>query len=145
MLEYRRIRPMDVQAISRLAMRAVSCAPYEVSLEKIVQMATFFAVHHEHFQLAAFDGDEPVAGVAMLVTEMPIFKGGEGTIAFCFSERPGAGRAILRRLMQWVQADTRIKRVSWGMNAGFDPRIAKVAQRIGFGESFNTFMYQKGA
>lgn len=145
MIEYRRARPADVASVTRLALRALrKCTTQVVDEHKVIEMVTFFATHHEHFQCAAFEDEEAVAGVAMYVTEMPFFERGEGTIAFCYSERPQAGVTILRRLMNWVNNDMRVRRVSWGMNEGFDHRIMNLAGRLGFRSVFPTLLFEKG-
>lgn len=145
MIEYRRIRIGDVEALANLARSAIPEEPeVAISMPKILSMVTFFAIHHEHFQMAAFKDGVPVAGVAMLVSEMPFHDRGEGTIIFCFSKEPGVGFRILRALMRFVQHDMRIRRVSWVMNRGFDERMRKLARRLGFQSEHPTLMYYKG-
>lgn len=145
MIEYRRIRIADVQAFTEFALGAIPDEP-EVAIgrAKVVSMVSFFAIHHEHFQLAAFKDGVPVAGIACLVSEMPFHERGEGTIIFCYATEPGVGYRLLRALMRWVEHDMRIRRVSWAMNRGFDERIRKLARRLGFTHEHPTLMYYKG-
>ena len=145
MIEYRRIRLTDVDELSAFARAAMPDEDeFVVSAEKVVSMVTFFAVHHEHFQLAAFKDGNVVAGVAMLVTEMPFYERGEGSIVFCYATEPGTGYRLLRALVQWVNRDMRVRRVTWSMNRGFDERMRKIARRLGFQSEFPTLMYCKG-
>lgn len=145
MIEYRRIRIADVQAITSLAMSAIPDDPaLLVSEAKVRSMVSFFATEHEHFQMAAFHDGKPVAGLAMLVSEMPFHYRCEGTIIFCFSALAGAGAVLLRALMRFVAHDLRIRRVSWAMNRGFDERIVHLARRLGFQSAHPTLMYAKG-
>jgi hypothetical protein len=144
-IDFRRIRIGDVKAISDLALAAIPCDPeLRVSPAKIIQMVTYFAIHHEHFQLAAFDGETPVAGIAMYVTEMPFHERCEGCVMFCYSKLPGAGYRLVREMIRWVLNDMRIRRVSWSMNRGYDPRIKRLAARCGFAETNDVLMYYKG-
>ena len=145
MIEYRRIRLADVDALAHLALSAIPDEPeVAVSVQKVVSMVTFFALHQDHFQLAAFEGDKPVAGLAMLVTEMPFHERSEGTIVFCFSRLPGAGFRLLRALMVYVREHMQIRRVSWALNRDADPRTAQLARRLGFQSAHPTLMYYKG-
>lgn len=146
MMTFRRITVADVEALTALALSAI---PYQRTLvvnpDKVRSMVSFFATSHEHFQMAAFDNDKPVAGVAMLVSEMPFHDRCEGTIVFCFSSGVGVGMRLLREMMRWVNNDFRIRRVSWAMNPGFDERMVVVARRLGFQSAHPTLMYCKGA
>lgn len=145
MIEYRRIRSTDVTVFTRFALSAIPDEPeVAVSMEKVLAMVSFFALHHEHYQMAAFKDGAPVAGVAMLVSEMPFHERGEGTIVFCYSKEAGAGYRVLRELMRWVNADMRVRRVSWSMNRGFDERLRGLAQRLGFQSEHPTMMFYKG-
>lgn len=145
MIEYRRARLTDVDAVAALAMAALPDEPeVAVSAHKVMAMVTFFAVHREQYQLAAFKDGVAVAGVAMLVSEMPFHERGEGTIVFCYAKEPGTGFRLLREMMAWVKNDMRIRRVSWAMNRGFDERLRHLAHRLGFSSEHPTLMYYKG-
>jgi RimJ/RimL family protein N-acetyltransferase len=145
-IEFRRITLTDVDALTELALSAIPDSPeLQVSPRKVRAMVEFFAASSEHFQLAAFEDGIPVAGLAMLVTEMPFHERLEGTIVFCFSRAAGAGRHLLRALLKFVNNSMQIRRVSWSMNAGFDQRIITMAKNLGFQSEHPTFMYHKGA
>lgn len=146
MLEYRRIRVGDVGPMTDFALSALPDEPeVAVSRAKVLAMVSFFALHHhDHFQLACFKDGVPVAGVAMLVADMPFHERGEGTIVFCYSTHPGAGYWLLRALVRWVNDDMRIRRVSWAMNRGFDERLRSLARRLGFTSEHPTLMLYKG-
>jgi RimJ/RimL family protein N-acetyltransferase len=144
-IEYRRIRLTDVDAMAEFALSAIPDEPeLAVSATKVVAMVTFIAIHREHFQMAAFKDGIPVAGVAMLVHEMPFHDRGEGSIIFCYATEPGVGYRLLRALIRWVNDDMRVRRVTWSMNRGFDERLRKLARRLGFQSEFPTMMYCKG-
>lgn len=146
MLEYRRIRLSDVGAMTAFALAAMPDEPeVAVSPSKVLHMVSFFALHHhDHFQLAAFDGEQPVAALALLVADMPFHERGEGTIVFCYSQRVGAGYRLLREMVRWVNDDMRIRRVSWAMNRDFDQRLRVLALRLGFQSEHPTLMLYKG-
>jgi hypothetical protein len=144
--EFRRIGVSDVDALTELALSAIPDSPeLQVSQAKVRAMVQFFAASTVHFQLAAFQNGVPVAGLAMLVTEMPFHERFEGTIVFCFSRAAGAGLHLLRALLKFVNNAMQIRRVSWSMNAGFDQRIIAMAKNLGFQSEHPTFMYYKGA
>ena len=146
MIEYRRITAADVPALTDLALSAIPDDPLLlVSAAKVRTMVEFFANSDAHFQLAAFDAGKPVAGVAMLVTEMPFHERMEGTIVFCFSRTAGAGLHLLRAMMRFVYESMQIRRVSWAMNMGFDRRLTLLAKKIQFQSDHPTFMHFKGA
>lgn len=146
MIEYRRIRLSDVGPMTEFALKAMPDEPeVAVSREKVLSMVSFFAIHHDpHFQLAAFVDGHIVAAVAMLVADMPFHERGEGTIVFCYSQRPGAGYRLLRELVRWVNDDMRIRRVSWNMNRGFDERLGHMAKRLGFASQQTMLVMYKG-
>lgn len=145
-IEFRRICLSDVDGLTELALSAMPDSPeLQVSPRKVRAMVEFFAASTEHFQLAAFEDGVPMAGLAMLVTEMPFHERLEGTIVFCFSRSAGAGLHLLRALLKFVNSAMQIRRVSWAMNAGFDRRIITMAKNLGFQSEHPTFMYYKGA
>ena len=145
MIEYRRINIGDVEALAALAFEAVPDEPeVRLSRAKILNMVSHFAVHREHFQLGAFENGTPVGGIAMWVSEMPFHVGCEGSVMFCYSKAPGAGYRLVREMIRWVFNDMRIRRVSWAMNRGYDPRIKTLARRCGFASGFDVLVHYKG-
>lgn len=144
---YRRIKLQDVGPMSELALSAIPAdARLSVNRDKVLHMTSFFALHHyDHFQLAAFEGDKPVAGIAALVQEMPFHDRCEAMVVFCFSTVAGAGFRLLRELVAWFNDDLRLRRLSWAMNVGYDHRLRAIAtRRLGFAAEHPTFTLHKG-
>lgn len=145
MIEYRRINIGDVESLTALAIEAIPKEPeVHLSRDKIRATVSHFAIHREHFQLAAFEHGQPVGGIAMWVSEMPYHVGSEGAVMFCFSKAPGAGYRLVREMIRWVFNDMRIRRVSWAMNRGYDPRIKTLALRCGFTGAHDVLVHYKG-
>lgn len=132
----RRVTEADVPAVADFAIEGMRAGLYpgvRLSRAKVEAVIRHFAGSASDFNLVAFDDAGRVVGaVAAAVAEMLWFERCEAHVVMCRAVVPGVGRRLLRELRTWVEADMRIRRVLWPMEAGGDPRIPKLAERLGF-------------
>lgn len=152
MIEYRRIKLLDVPAITDLAVKALTPSqsyPLHLDRAKVQKMVEGFAIDRSHYNMAAFKDEKPVGGIALYVVESPFFERHEGHVVMAFSEEPGTGARLIRLMMDWVKADMRVRRVVWSMNeACGDNSIAArfgrmVKRRYGFASRHDNLVFYK--
>jgi hypothetical protein len=138
-VEYRRITPADVDTVASFAIEGMRphLYPMHLSPEKVRHVIEHFAHSTRDFQLAAFDGDRMVGGIAALVSDMLWFERCEAHVVMLYATRAGVGRELVRRMFEWVHDQPSIRRVLWAVE--FDAPVATMrwAERAGF-NSFNT-------
>lgn len=148
MIEYRRMRPSDVDAVAALgveALRKFSAAmPLHISPPKVRAVVSNFCIRREHFHEIAFKDGEPVGAVAMAVAEMPFHERSEGHVMMCYAKEPGTGVRLIGDMMRWARADMRISRVQWCMNTGAERYAAMLKRRWRFGLHVDNLIYFKG-
>jgi len=150
MIEYRRMRLAEVDAVAALGCEALRVhandVPLHVSPLKVRSVVMSFCVHREHFHLVAFDDGQPVGAVALWVAEMPFHERCDGHVMMCYASRAGVGARLVGEMMRWVKRDIRVQRVVWPMNSGFDARLRRFAARYGFDSAQELFVgYKKCA
>lgn len=147
MLEYRRMGMGDIDAVRDFALKALALSadlPVHVSVEKVRNMVKAFAIGHEHWnQIAVKEDGQIVGAMALYVAEMPFHERSEGHVMICYATEPGAGAHMIRDMMAWVAADSRIQRVQWAMNAGVG-RLCSVIQRRWRFRRHETLIHYKG-
>lgn len=149
MIEYRRMRPSDVDAVTALGVEALrkfsSDIPLHVSPPKVRAVVNTFCVRHEHFHEIAFKDGEPVGAVAMFVAEMPFHERSEGHVMMCYAKEPGTGVRLIADMMRWARMDMRISRVQWCMNNGAGRYAAMLKRRWNFSHHVDNLIYHKGS
>lgn len=147
MIRLRRIEPNDVRQVADFAIYGLRAElyPMHVDRQKVEGMVqTFCQPHPDRFQLAAFDGQRMVAGIAVAVTPMLFFERCEAHIVMFRSVLPGAGVMLLRALRRWVAKDMRIRRVVWPMEFHTDERTLRLARVCGFDSQMALCVHYKG-
>lgn len=141
----RTLVPADVDAIAAFALKAMPAQPQRASADKVFAWVDHMVRVPGHFKEAAFDDDSgaPLAATALYVSEMPFHARCEGHVVFCYSEAPGEGARLLRRMLHWVRADIRIQRVLWTQNEGSDLRIPMLARRLGFASETTNLLWHR--
>lgn len=146
-MEFRRIQAADVDAVAAFVIEGMRPELYPLHLDRAKVRAVveaFIEPSRDQFQLAAFDGDRMVGGIAAVVMPMLFFERHEAHVVLCRATTPGAGRRLLRELRGWADADMRIRRVVWPMEFHADPRIQLLAARVGFKNTLTVCTYYKG-
>ena len=136
-IELRSITSADVSAVAGLALEVLreqaEELPVHISAPKVLAAVKFFAEAPpgEHFQRAAFTDDGHCVGaMAALVSEMPFFERCEAQVYFCYAKAPGVGVRLIRKMLDWVKREPRIRRVTWLMNRNeVGERMARVIAR----------------
>ena len=98
------------------------------------------------FGMGAFDGDgRLVALVAAVVQPMLWFERDEAHVVVCRSTVPGAGVALIRKLMEWAQGQMFVRQISFAMEPDADGRqLAMLQRRFGFQRSQQVALWAKG-
>lgn len=137
-MEFRRVTPQDIEAVTTLAIRGLRphLYPCHLSREKVTAMVSHFAHGGHGWNMVAFDGAKPVALAAVLVQEMPWFERCEAVVVALYSERAGAGRRIVREMFRWYVGQPMLRALRWPLEFDAQPSMMKVAERMGF-NSFN--------
>lgn len=134
-LRFRRIDQGDIGAVAAFAIEGMKAEMYALHIDRakvVGVIERFIAPSHDRFQLAAFDGARMVGAIAAVVMPMLFFERSEAHVVLCRATAAGAGRRLLRELLRWFKADMRIRRLVWAMEFHADPRIARMAARMGF-------------
>jgi len=64
-------------------------------------------------------------------------------VVMLFSERVGAGFRLLREALRWFAADPMLRRLTWPQELDAEPRVMRIAERIGFNNSNVNFHVYK--
>lgn len=147
MIECRRIKEWDVDALVRYAIEGMRAEryPLHVSESKVRQWVRMFMPEDTpHFGLAAFNGSDLVGAIALFVNELPFFERHEGSVVLCRATEPGAGRRLVRLMMEWVRSNMAVRRVIFPLEEGHDSRQALLLRHFGFTHEQTNLIYYKG-
>ena len=138
-MEFRRITAADVDRVEAFAIEGMRPAlyPMQLSRDKVRSVITHFAHSQRDFQLAAFDGERMVGGIAALVSDLLWFERCEAHVVMLYATQAGVGRELVRRMFEWVRDDPRIRRVLWALEFDAPVSMMRMCTRMGF-NSFNT-------
>lgn len=136
-MEFRRITPEDVDAVTEIAIRGMrpSLYPLNLSRDKVRALVRHFA-EGGGWNLCAFEGGKPVAVCGVLTQELPFFERREAVAVALYSERTGAGWKLIREMFRWYMADPMLRVLRWPLEWDAEPRMMRIAERAGF-NSFN--------
>lgn len=143
----RPFEPADVPAAQAFIVQGMRPHLYPLALapDRVQWVLQQFAQPHpDRLALIALRGDSVVGGLSALVAPMLWFERCEAHVLMCRAVVPGVGRRLLRALLDWVNADLRIRRVVWPQEFDADPRISLLAARLGFAHRMPMCVYYKG-
>ncbi len=144
----RPLMPNDVPAVTDYALRVlrgILDIPVHISEAKVSGCVQQFANNFiGHWNMSAWRGRRLVGLIAVTAQEMPFFDRMEVHVCFCHAEEPGVGMRLVRRLMEWVANDMRIRRVVWMMNGDQDRLQAVLARRYKFKRRVEGRVFYKG-
>lgn len=147
MIHCRHIEESDVDAMVRYAIDGMQAERYPllVSEDKVRAWVRLFMPYDTpHFGLGAFNGSAVVGAIACFVTELPFFERYEGHVVLCRATEPGAGRRLVRLLMEWVRENIMVRRVIFPLEEHADPRQAMLLRHFGFTREQTNLIFYKG-
>lgn len=147
MIEIRRIKEWDVQAVVKFAIEGMQAENYPLRVEEAKVrhwVRQFMPEDAPHFGQAAFNGGALVGAIAAFVTELPFFERHEAHIVLCRATEPGVGRRLIRYMSEWAKANMMIRRVVFPLEENADPRQALLLRRFGFTREQTNLIYYKG-
>lgn len=133
MIVYRRATEADIDALAAFAIDGLrpERQPMLMSYPKIEATIRHF-IGPNDFSLMAEEGGKILGAVALMVVEMLWFERSEAHVVMCRATRPGVGRELLKRAMDWCRDDTRIQRVVWSLEDDAPRATARLARMLGF-------------
>jgi hypothetical protein len=144
-VNFRPITAADLPTVEAFAIEGLrpDLYPLHLSRDKVRAVIGHFAKPNNDFSLAAFDGEQMVGGIAAVVQEQLWFERHEAIVVMCYATVPGVGRTLVRRLMEWVSDEPRVRVVRWPCEFDAPRSMVRLAQMCGF-NSFNaTASYYK--
>lgn len=147
MIQYRRITAAEVDALAAFAIEGMPAADHphlRIDPGKVRAVVQHFVNSPNDFQLAAFDGPVIVGGIAAAVAEMMYFERAEAHVVMCQARgRPGVGRVLLQALLDWANADMRIRQIQFPEEANARPGFCRLLRAYGFNRVQRVCIYQK--
>ena len=147
MIEFRRITVADLDEAVAFACEGIRPDLYptlHLDRHRVRGvMAQFIDPHPDRFHLAAFEDGRIVGGVSAVISPMLWFERCEAHLVMLRATVAGAGRALLKALKEWADADLRVRRVIWPMEFHSNPRVMRLAARYGFTNTLSVACYYK--
>lgn len=142
------IRPAvvkDIDVIVELAMESVMTDPLPVKPDKQAMRETALAMigNRSQFVWVADEGGVVVACVGVSCSRGFWFHGWQASMLLFWSRRPGAGVALLRRLVEWIRERPIIKLAVIECEPKIDPRAIRFLKRLGFSRESTNLVYVK--
>lgn len=103
-----------------------------LSRPKVEATISHFVHSRSDFSLMAEADGQIVGAIAVLVADMLWFERCEAHVVMCRATKPGVGRELIHRAMQWAWADMRIQRVLWSLEDDAPRATARLARMVGF-------------
>lgn len=149
MIEYRRMRLSEVDAVAELGVEALRThageVPLHISPGKVRMVVNDFCIRPEHFHEVAFKDGQPIGAVAMRVVEAPFHERFDGHVMMAFCREPGPGLKLINDMVKWARSDMRIARVQWCMNECNAGRFAGLlTRRWGFEHRVDNLICYRG-
>ncbi len=146
-ISYRKAVPGDIPAIVALGIEALRRDAYEslvISPEGIEETARACIASAQHFAWVA-EKDGRVQGALVAMTQpLVLYERSYANVLMWDCTRvPGAGVALMREFVRWVKGRPAIKLVQYTGERNADPRVAKLVQRLGFGEQLPLYVLLK--
>lgn len=142
----RKARPDDLNAIVALGLEALSRDAYESlvpSKEGVEETARACISSAQHFCWVA-EKDGKVLGVLSAMTQpLVLYERSYANVLMWFCKVPGDGARLMREFIRWVRSRPAIKLVQYTGERGADLRIARLVERIGFGEQLPLYVFMK--
>lgn len=131
------IRPATLSDLNRMIEIAMDQAERYPRLkpdrDKIRALGTDAISAARHYALVAERDDGYVDGVLVaFTTENAWAQRHSSQVMLWWSQIPGAGAAMLRQFRDWVKSRRAIRVAGFAPDLELDPRILKLAERIGF-------------
>jgi len=146
-ITYRRITAAEIEPLADFAIQGMALdhhAGLRLSRPKVVSVISHFVNSNSDFQLAAFDGNRIVGGIAACVAEMMFFERAEAHVVMCQARGvPGVGRELLSSLMAWADHDMRVRQVQFPEEFGARPGFARLLRRYGFNRVQRVCIFRK--
>ena len=146
MIEYRPIRPADVDAVTEFAVVGMRphLYPGVFCPGKVRATVAMFCDQSTHFNIVATDGGVVVGALAALVQERLWMERWDAHVICCRAVVPGVGEKMLRALRRWVDGSFMVQTVSFAMEMDANPRMRKLLARHGFTRQQTVMHYFKG-
>lgn len=113
----------------------------KADVEKIHEVVTEAIDNPGHYCRVWVDGEETIRGTLLALTSPHLWAQRKTSqIVAWYANKPGAGAAILRDYREWVKSGRFIKVAGMTPDLDLDPRVLKIAERVGFTRHGGAFL-----
>lgn len=130
----RMARQSDVPAIVRLGIDALKSLPapnQRISTEKLQELARDCVFMPQNFAWVAVKDSEVVGAVCALVQDQAVYERKAAVVVQFWCPEHGEGIKLIREFLAWARPQRRIKAIIFTLEAGADPRIGSLLERVG--------------
>lgn len=128
----RRARQSDSVAIANLGKEALEAMPVpnqRISNEKLLDLARTCILSHYAY-VAVKDG-EVVGALCALVQDQTVYERKAACVVQFWCPEAGEGIKLIRHFIEWARPQRKIKCIMFTLEAGADPRIGSLLERVG--------------
>lgn len=130
--------------MTALGVEALKLNPYPrlvISEQKVRDMARTVITSPSDFCWICEDDEGDIVGaVSAIVTPMMFYERNQATVIQFYCKAPRWGVRLIRQFLAWCEGRRIIKMVVFTLEAGADPRIGKLLNRLGLDSELPVYL-----
>lgn len=123
-----------IPGMVKLGIKALTEDPIpnqRISTEKLQKLAENCVLVAHNYAIVSEQDGEVVASLCALVDEQLVYTRRAANVVQFYTTVPGEGEKLIRTFLEWARGQRRIKCICFTLEAGADPRIGKLLERMG--------------
>ena len=124
----------DVPHIVRLGIDGLNAYPAKgqrIDTEKLQHIARTCVANERHFAWVAEHEGQVVGALCAVVVDQDVFQRKIASCVQFWCPQAGEGIKLMREFMGWARPQRKVKAIMFSMEAGADPRIGDLLERLG--------------